>query len=294
MCDYGRLNFKYVDSTDRLLEPEIFVNNKLQPADWKTAIANAALQLKHFGGWEMAIVASGRMTNEELWLTAEFARHLNISLIDIVPRRGESDEILLSADRNPNGNGAKIILGLKSAPGAHLQAIVEGVGNGRIKALIVLGEDPTEFGIPADQLKQLPSFILMNILRSAATPCVTALLPSATYAEKRGSMINGRGRLQRLNRAVRSPGEARDDWEILRDLIQALTGNNGIYSIEDVFRGMAQSVPQFSGLSLSKISDVGLRVVDTPADTTTPAAPGEPVEEKVEARELAQAPNRNS
>jgi NADH-quinone oxidoreductase subunit G len=294
MCDYGRLNFKYVDSTDRLLEPEIFVNNKLQPADWKTAIANAALQLKHFGGWEMAIVASGRMTNEELWLTAEFARHLNISLIDIVPRRGESDEILLSADRNPNGNGAKIILGLKSAPGAHLQAIAEGVGNGRIKALIVLGEDPTEFGIPADQLKQLPSFILMNILRSAATPCVTALLPSATYAEKRGSMINGRGRLQRLNRAVRSPGEARDDWEILRDLIQALTGNNGIYSIEDVFRGMAQSVPQFSGLSLSKISDVGLRVVDTPADTTTPAAPGEPVEEKVEARELAQAPNRNS
>ena len=39
-------------------------------------------------------------------------------------------------------------------------------------------------------------------------------------------MINGKGRLQRLNRAVRGPGQARDDWEILRDLIQALLGGN--------------------------------------------------------------------
>jgi NADH-quinone oxidoreductase subunit G len=290
MCDYGRLNFEYVDSADRLLEPEIFADNKLRPADWKTTIANAALQLKHFGGWEMAIVASGRMTNEELWLTSELARQLNISLIDIVPRSGQGDKILLSADRNPNSNGAKLILGLKDAPGAHLPAIAEDVGNGRIKALIVLGEDPTEFGISVDRLKLLPSFIMMNILRNPAAPCTTALLPSATYAEKRGSMINGRGRLQRLNRAVRSPGEARDDWEILRDLIQAVTGNNGIYSIEDVFRQLANSVPQFAGLTLSKIGDLGLRVLDTPAGTTTPAAPGEPAEEKVEARELAQAP----
>ena len=37
-------------------------------------------------------------------------------------------------------------------------------------------------------------------------------------------MINGKGRLQRLNRAVRGPGQARDDWEILRDLIQAVFG----------------------------------------------------------------------
>ena len=29
---------------------------------------HAAAQLKHFNGWEIAIIASGRMTNEELWL----------------------------------------------------------------------------------------------------------------------------------------------------------------------------------------------------------------------------------
>ncbi len=66
----------------------------------------------------------------------------------------------------------------------------------------------------------------MDMLENAATDSATALLPSAGFAEKRGSMINGKGRLQRLNRAIRPPGQARDDWEILRDLIQECTGQN--------------------------------------------------------------------
>jgi NADH-quinone oxidoreductase subunit G len=289
MCDYGRLNFEYLTSSDRLLEPEIYLGGELQAADWKTAMNHAALQLKHFSGWDIALVASARMTNEELWLAAQLARHLNVSLIDVVPRRGEGDEILLSADRNPNINGAKLILGLHE-PGSNLQNIAGAVTSGRVRALIVLGEDPTEFGIDADQLKQLPSFINTSILRNAATPQATALLPSSAHAEKRGSMINGRGRLQRLNRAVRAPGQARGDWEILRDLLQALTGSNGLGSIEDVFRQMAEAIPQFAGLSLSKIGDLGVRVMDVPADTATPPPPGEPAEEEVEAQEIARAP----
>jgi NADH-quinone oxidoreductase subunit G len=69
-------------------------------------------------------------------------------------------------------------------------------------------------------------------------------------------MINGDGRLQRLNRAVRAPGQARDDWEILRDLIQACSGTNSIYSIEDVFRQMAEAVPQLARLSLEHQSAI--------------------------------------
>ena len=75
-------------------------------------------------------------------------------------------------------------------------------------------------------------------------------------------MINGKGRLQRLNRAIRGPGQARDDWEILRDLIQAYSGRNGIYTIEDVFKQMSGSVPALAGLSLSKIGDLGVQVLE--------------------------------
>src|SRR5438093_2101954 len=198
------------------------------------------------------------MTNEELWLTARLAQQLNVSLIDIVPREGEGDNILLSQDRNPNTNGAKIILGLEGKTGTNLKAIAAGVAEGRIKALVMLGEDPTELGITVEHLKKLPSFITMNILRNAATVHATAVLPSAAYAEKRGSMINGRGRLQRLNRAVRPPGQAREDWEISRDLLQEFTGSNGLGSIDDVCRQMAESIPPLAGLSLSKICDRGV------------------------------------
>jgi NADH-quinone oxidoreductase subunit G len=261
MCDYGRLNFDYLQSEKRLLQPEILSGDKLIASDWSTAIAHAAAQLKHFNGWEIAIIASGRMTNEELWLTRQLATLLGVELIDIVPRSGPSDDILLSADRNPNANGARL-LGVTSYPGARLREIADGVASGRIRGLIALGEDATEIGLTPAQLSALPALVVMSLLANASTAAATALLPSFGFAEKRGSMINGKGRLQRLNRAVRGPGQARDDWEILRDLIQAYSGRNGIYSIEDVFRQMSESVPTLAGLSLSKIGDLGVQVLE--------------------------------
>jgi len=207
-------------------------------------------------------MASGRMTNEELWLTSQLAKSLGVQWIDIVPHRGPSDEILLSEDRNPNTNGARL-LGLTTDPGAKIPAILEAISAGQVRALVVLAENPLRFGLSTKQLSNLPAFILMNILSNEATEHATVLLPSYAFAEKRGSMINGKGRLQRLNRAVRGPGQARDDWEILRDLNPALTGSNGIFSIEDVFRQMSEAVPEFSGLSLNKIGDLGVQIMQT-------------------------------
>ena len=42
-------------------------------------------------------------------------------------------------------------------------------------------------------------------------------------------------------------------------------GPEQIYSIEDVFRQMSESVPQFAGLSLSKIGDLGVQIRDAEA-----------------------------
>src|SRR5207245_8077908 len=121
-----------------LLAPQISAQANLIPEQWPTSIAQAALQLKQFSGHEIAIVASGRMTNEELWLTLQLAKSLGVQMIDIVPRRGPGDDILLSEDRNPNTNGARLILGSTSEPGAKLIAIAEAVKSGQIKALVML------------------------------------------------------------------------------------------------------------------------------------------------------------
>src|SRR5438552_17260615 len=166
--------------------------------------------------------ACGRTTNAELWLTSQLAKWLGTQRIDIVPRGEPGDNILLSEDRNPNTNGARLILGSQSEPGANLLAIADAVKSGRIKALVILKENTMHLGILVEQLEQLPVLIMMNILPNEATEKATVVLPGCGFAEKRGSMVNGKGRLQRLNRAVRPPGNACDDCEVLRDLLQAI------------------------------------------------------------------------
>jgi NADH-quinone oxidoreductase subunit G len=262
MCDYGRLNFKYLEAENRLLEPQIRSGGRLVATDWLSAIAQAAFQLKQFTGPETAVIASGRMTNEELWLTSQLAKSLGTHWIDIVPRREPGDNILLSEDRNPNTNGARLVLGSESEPGANLLAIADAVKSGEIKALLVLKENTMHLGIPVEQLTRLPVFITMNVLSNEATEKATVVLPACAFGEKRGSMVNGKGRLQRLNRAVRAPGNARDDWEILRDLLHAVGGGDSIVSIDDVFRRLSETVSQFKGLTLSKIGDLGVQILE--------------------------------
>jgi NADH-quinone oxidoreductase subunit G len=261
MCDYGRLNFHYVNSPDRLKKPQVRENRELVDSDWSHALARAAEQLKRFQPDEIAVVASARMTNEELWLTKKLIDATGTSLHDVVPHTGPADAILMSADRNPNTLGAQLLGVTDAIPGAKLAEIATKIKAGRIKAVVEFGEDLSQLGLTPEELRRLQALIVVDILPNATTRSATVLLPSAAFAEKRGSMINIKGRLQRLNRAIQPPGSARDDWEIVRDLNQQLTGTNGIYLVEDVFKQIAEAIPDLHGLSLSKIGDQGIELV---------------------------------
>jgi NADH-quinone oxidoreductase subunit G len=264
MCDYGRLNFHDLNRADRPARPLVRGAKGLEPATWPEAIAAAAAQLKKLQHTEVAVVASGRMTNEELWLTKQLVSTVGTHLRDIVPHIGEGDELLLNADRNPNTTTAKLFKISGEVPGADLSEIARQVKNGKIKAVIALGEDLSALGIEPSDLQKLDALIAVTILQNATTEKATVVLPAAGFAEKRGSMINAKGRLQRLNRAANPPGEAREDWEILRDLINAVATEDSeiaeLNSIEDVFKQLAASVPAFAGLSLSKIGDLGVQL----------------------------------
>ena len=48
------------------------------------------------------------------------------------------------------------------------------------------------------------------------------ILPGAAYPEKSGLYVNTEGRVQFANRAAFPPGEAREDWAILRALSEVL------------------------------------------------------------------------
>jgi len=256
MPDSHRLNFHYINDPARLVEPSI----EGRAAKWPDAIARAAESLKAHPGSEIALIASGRMTNEELFLARRLATTLGITVSDILPRPQKGDGFLVSDDGNPNTTGARLLGLTGPQPGSRLPEIASGIASGGIRALIVLGEDATACGIAEGDLAKLGTLVVTGLLPTATTAAAHVLLPSASFAEKRGSMINLKGRLQRLNRAIASPGNARDDWEILRDLILAVGGSNGIYFIEELFKEMAAENPAFAGLSLGRIGDLGVQL----------------------------------
>ncbi len=261
MCDYGRLNFHFINSADRLKTPQIREGQALVETNWNHALSKAGEELKRFQKDEVAVIASGRMTNEELWLTKKLIDSIGVSHHDIVPRTGNADAILLSADRNPNTLGAQLLGVTGETPGSGLGEIVSKIKSGSIKAVVAFGEDLTQIGLTSEEVQKLTSLIVVDILPTETTRNATVLLPASAFAEKRGSMINIKGRLQRLNRAIQPPGSARDDWEIIRDLNQQVTGLNGIYLVEDVFKQIAEAIPDLQGLSLSKIGDQGVELV---------------------------------
>ncbi len=267
MPDSHRLNFHYIDGDTRLTEVlgRVGVSPTLhQPSTWPEAIATTAEKLKSFDPSEIAIIASARMTNEELFLARALAEDLKTSNLTTVPREGENDGLLIAADRNPNTTGAKLIWG-SADPSAPLAGIRDGVRNGSIKALLVLGEDLTaEAGFTTEDLAK-PEFIAsIQLLAGPTADASHVILPGAAFAEKRGSMVNLTGRLQRLNRAIEPQGQCRDDWEILRDLSAAVSGNKpDIFLIEDLFKKVAATVSEFNGLTLSKIGALGTVILET-------------------------------
>jgi len=259
MCDFGRLNFHYLESKDRLHRPLLRAAGEQFPGAWADAIQRSVDGLKKVKPEEIAVVASGRLTLEELFVLKRLLAELGVNRVDTVSNPGQADNFLRSGDGNPNSRGTEL-LGLSSG-GRKLGSWGTEIESGKIKALFVLGgEDLVASGLPASTLAKLDLLIASGILANETTRLAHVVLPGAAFAEKTGSMVNVHGRLQRMTRAVAAPGEAREEWTILRDLRMALTGGNSFHSVEDVWKSMAAEVSQLSGLNWARIGDLGIQI----------------------------------
>jgi NADH-quinone oxidoreductase subunit G len=69
------------------------------------------------------------------------------------------------------------------------------------------------------------------------------ILPGASYAEKAGTYVNLEGRVQRGDRAVFAPGDAREDWTILRALSDKLGATLPFDTFEALRVAMFAEVP---------------------------------------------------
>ncbi|HEY6227528.1 MAG TPA: molybdopterin-dependent oxidoreductase, partial [Verrucomicrobiae bacterium] len=255
MCDYGRLNYKWIGREDRLTSVRV----KAQESNWGTAIVEISRKLSEAPAGSVAIVGSARLTNEELFLLSKLAKKFG-ALTDSVPRSGPGDKLLLNTDRNPNTNGAKLA-GIAASPiGTALPKIADAIKAGKIKTLIVFGEDVTKHGIGADVLAKLETLIACDILPNKTTNAAHYVLPGCAHAEKRGTMTNVKGRVQKFMKAVEPPGAARPEWEILHELVFNVTGQNGFVSIEGLFNQMAKEIPALAGVTWAGLGDTGVTI----------------------------------
>ena len=69
------------------------------------------------------------------------------------------------------------------------------------------------------------------------------ILPAAAFSEKPGTYVNTEGRVQFADKAVFAPGDAREDWTILRALADALKVSVGFDSFAQLRAAMIASVP---------------------------------------------------
>jgi len=255
MCDSGRLNYKWIHRADRL--KDVLVRG--QKSSWTAALSEIADKLKQAPAASVAIVASARQTNEELWLISKLKAKLS-AISDSVERSGEPDKLLVSADKNPNTNGARLTGICFTEMGINLPKIADGIAKGTIKTLIVFGEDVTKHGIGTDLLGKLETLIVSDILPNETSKLAHYLLPGCVHAEKRGSFTNTKGRVQKFMQAVQPQGDARAEWDFLHDLVYNVTGKNGFLTIEGLFNEMAKDVPAFNGLTWAGLGDIGMTV----------------------------------
>ena len=256
MCDTGRLNYRWIGRADRLTEIR---SPKSEIRDWHTVLKELADRLKAAPAGSVALIASARQTNEELYLLKQLASRLK-ALTDSVPRGGEADRLLVSADRNPNSLGVRLIGLCYTEMGIDLPKIADGIRRGAVRTLIVFGEDVTQHGIEAGLLAKLETLVVSDILPNATTAAAHFLLPGCAHAEKRGTFVNVRRRLQKFMKAVEPPGDARPEVEFLSEWVADVTGQPVPGTMEGLFNRMAAEVPAFQGLTWAAVGDTGVEV----------------------------------
>jgi NADH-quinone oxidoreductase subunit G len=260
MCDHGRLNYKWIHREDRLTEVRRRKSDgKSETTTWTVALNEIAEKLKTAPQGSVAIIGSSRQTNEELWLLKKLADKFG-ALTDSVAHSGEGDKLLLNPDRTPNKTGARLTGICQANVGTKLMVIADSIKAGKVKTLIVFGEDVTKDGIEAELLGKLDTLIVSDILPNETTKRAHYLLPGCAHVEKRGTFTNTKGRVQKFTKAVEAPGDARPEWEFLHDLVHNVTGKDGFLTIEGLFNEMAKDIPAFKGLTWASLGDTGVTV----------------------------------
>ncbi len=106
------------------------------------------------------------------------------------------------------------------------------------KVVLALGADEVDWSAFGKSLK-----VYIGHHGDKGAHAADVVLPAASYAEKDGTYVNTEGRVQFAEKAVFAPGDAREDWTIVRALADALGVSVGFDSFAQLQAAMIAEVP---------------------------------------------------
>lgn len=151
---------------------------------------------------------------------------------------------------------------LSNKPGLTVPEVVHEAEAGNVKVLYVFGENPAVSDPDSTHVKKAleKSFLIVqDLFLTETAEFADVVLPAASFAEKDGTFSNTERRVQRIRKAVNSPGEAKTDWEIIAEIMNRLGYEANYNSAEEIFNEIREVTPSYAGITYDRIDKVGIQ-----------------------------------
>jgi len=139
-------------------------------------------------------------------------------------------------------------LDLGFVKGRDVAGIVDGAQKGEIDFLYLLGADEFDVGHLGRAF-----VVYQGSHGDAGAHNADVVLPGAAYTEKEGLYVNFEGRVQRAERATFPPGDAKEDWTILRALSDVLGKKLPYDNLADLRKAIVADAPHFADLGKAPV-----------------------------------------
>lgn len=152
---------------------------------------------------------------------------------------------------------------LPEEPGQTALEMLESALEGRLKGLLIVGENPMMSYPDRTRIKKaleaLEFLAVCEIFPTETTDLADVILPAASFAEKDGTFTSTERRIQRVRRAVPPPGEGRAEWKVARDLLRRMGVAADYSSAADVMDEIARVTPIYGGVAYDRLDLKGLQ-----------------------------------
>ncbi len=132
---------------------------------------------------------------------------------------------------------------LPQAGGRDVSGILQGAGKGEIEAVFLLGADEIDMSALGQAF-----VVYQGHHGDAGAHRADVILPGAAYTEKNGTYVNTEGRVQLGRLAGFPPGDAREDWTILRALSEAFGKALPYNNLGELRQRLVQANPVFGAV----------------------------------------------